>query len=60
MGALLLQAPDGQRFALGTGFSDALRTSPPPMGAVVTYRYRDRTSTGLPRFASFVRVRALE
>jgi DNA ligase-1 len=60
MGALLLQAPDGQRFALGTGFSDALRTSPPPVGAVVTYRYRDRTSTGLPRFASFVRVRALE
>lgn len=60
MGSLLLQAPDGQRFALGTGFSDALRASPPPVGAVVTYRYRDRTPTGLPRFASFVRVRAQE
>lgn len=57
MGALLLQTPDGRQFALGSGFSDALRTSPPPVGAVVTYRYRDRTATGLPRFASFLRVR---
>jgi DNA ligase-1 len=57
MGALLLQAPDGQRFALGTGFSDADRTSPPAVGSMVTYRYRGRTASGLPRFASFVRVR---
>jgi DNA ligase-1 len=60
MGALLLQTPDGQRFALGTGFSDALRASPPPVGAVVTYRYRDRTQSGLPKFASFLRVREAE
>jgi DNA ligase-1 len=60
MGALLLETPDGQRFALGTGFSDALRASPPPVGAVVTYRYRDRTASGLPKFASFVRVREAE
>jgi DNA ligase-1 len=33
MGALLLQAPDGQRFALGSGFSDALRVNPPPWAA---------------------------
>ncbi|NVO06114.1 MAG: DNA ligase [Rhodoferax sp.] len=57
MGALLLQTPDGQRFALGTGFSDALRADPPPVGAVVSYRYRDRTASGLPRFASFLRLR---
>ena len=60
MGALLLETPDGQRFALGTGFSYALRASPPPVGAVVTYRYRDRTASGLPKFASFVRVREAE
>jgi DNA ligase-1 len=57
MGALLLEMPDGQRFALGTGFSDAQRASPPAVGSVVTYRYRDRTLKGLPRFASFLRVR---
>ena len=56
-GALLLQMPSGQRFALGAGLSDALRRDPPPVGAWVTYLYRDRTPSGLPRFASFVRVR---
>lgn len=56
MGALLLAMPDGQRFALGTGFSDAERAEPPPVGAIVTYRYSDRTPKGLPRFASFLRV----
>lgn len=55
MGALLLALPDGQQFALGTGFSDAQRAEPPPVGAIVTYRYRDRTPRGLPRFASFLR-----
>jgi DNA ligase-1 len=60
LGALLLEMPDGQRFALGTGFTDAQRTDPPAVGSVVTYRYRDRTPGGLPRFASFLRVRAPE
>jgi DNA ligase-1 len=57
LGALLLEMPDGQRFALGTGLTDAQREAPPPIGAVVTYRYRDHTPKGLPRFASFLRVR---
>jgi DNA ligase-1 len=60
LGALLLEMSDGQRFALGTGFSDAQRDDPPAVGSVVTYRYRDRTPKGLPRFASFLRVRPLE
>jgi len=59
-GALWLQTPTGQRFALGAGLSDALRQNPPPIGAWVTYRYRDRTPSGLPRFASFLRVREPE
>lgn len=59
-GALLVQMPSGQRFALGSGLSDALRRNPPPIGAWVTYRYRDRTPSGLPRFASFLRVREAE
>jgi len=59
-GALLVQMTSGQRFALGAGLSDALRRDPPPVGAWVTYRYRERTPAGLPRFASFVRVREAE
>ncbi len=60
LGALLLEMPNGQRFALGTGFTDAQRSDPPPVGALVTYRYRERTPSGLPRFASFMRVRWVE
>ena len=57
MGALLLETPEGRRFSLGTGFTDALRSNPPAVGSVVTYRYRDHTAKGLPKFASFLRVR---
>jgi len=60
MGALLLEMPDGKRFALGTGFSAADRAQAPAIGAQVTYRYRDYTPAGLPKFASFVRVRSPE
>lgn len=60
LGALLLELPDGQRFALGTGLTDAQRADPPAIGSVVTYRYREMTPKGLPRFASFLRVRQAE
>ena len=57
MGALLVEMPSGQRFRLGAGFSDADRERPPPVGSWVTYRFRGTHDGGLPRFASFVRVR---
>lgn len=57
MGALLVEMPSGQRFRLGAGFSDADRDNPPPVGSLVTYRFRGTHDGGLPRFASFVRVR---
>lgn len=57
MGALLLRTPEGKTFLLGTGFSDELRRNPPPIGAWVNYRYRELTNGGLPRFASFLRIR---
>lgn len=59
-GALLVESVDGQRFRLATGLTDAQRRAPPPLGSVVTYRYRERTPNGLPRFASFMRVRVPE
>ena len=57
LGALLVEMPGGQRFKLGTGLSDAERDNPPPIGSWVTYRFRGTHGGGLPRFASFVRVR---
>ena len=60
LGALRVRTDDGREFSLGTGLTDAQRENPPAIGAKVTYRYRDLTRTGLPRFASFLRVRAVE
>jgi len=57
LGALRVRLPDGRQFSLGTGFTDEQRRNPPPIGATVTYRYRELTGNGLPRFASFVRRR---
>lgn len=58
VGALLVQTPDGRRFRLGSGLSDALRHQPPPVGSWITYRFRGTHDSGLPRFASFVRLRS--
>lgn len=58
LGALIVQRTDGLRFRLGSGLSDAQRARPPPIGAVVTYRYNGLTANGVPRFARFMRVRA--
>lgn len=57
MGALLLETASGRHFRLGTGFSDAQRANPPPIGSLVTYKFYGRTRHGLPRFPSFLRVR---
>lgn len=58
VGALLVETGDGLRFRLGSGLSDALRRNPPPVGSWVTYRYRGTHDSGLPRFATLVRVRS--
>ena len=57
MGSLEVELANGRRFRIGTGFSDAERQNPPAVGTVITFRYRGFTATGLPRFASFLRVR---
>lgn len=57
LGALLVETPQGQRFKLGGGFSDAERDHPPGVGVWVTYRFNGTNPSGLPRFARFVRVR---
>ena len=56
LGALEVRTPEGRQFLIGSGLSDAERRVPPAIGSEVTYRYRDLTNTGLPRFASFMRM----
>ncbi|MFT3720955.1 DNA ligase [Pseudorhodoferax sp.] len=57
LGALLVETGEGRRFRLGTGFTDAQRADPPPVGSLVTYRYDGLNASGLPRHARFLRVR---
>jgi DNA ligase-1 len=57
LGALVVERPDGLRFRLGTGFTDAQRRNPPPLGGWVTYRFNGFTKNGVPRFARFLRIR---
>lgn len=57
VGALVVETEAGRRFKLGSGLSDAERADPPPLGSTVTYKFYGLTSTGLPRFASFLRIR---
>lgn len=57
MGALLVKLADGTEFAIGTGFSDKQRESPPPVGSTVVFRYQELSDGGVPRFPSFHGVR---
>jgi DNA ligase 1 len=57
LGSLEVEMPTGKHFRIGTGFTDAVRRNPPAIGTTVTYQYRGLTKKGLPRFASFLRVR---
>jgi len=57
LGALRVRSSEGKLFLIGTGFNDVTRKNPPPVGAIVTYTYRGLTKTGVPRFASYLRVR---
>lgn len=54
LGALLVKLPDGTEFAVGTGFSDRERASPPAVGSTITFRYQELSEAGVPRFPSYV------
>lgn len=56
LGALAVALADGTQFSVGTGFTDAQRENPPPVGSVITFRYQELSDRGVPRFPSFIRV----
>ena len=58
LGALLVQLADGTKFSVGTGLSDAERGNPPAIGSTITFRYQELTDGGVPRFPSYLDVRA--
>ncbi|STY62464.1 DNA ligase [Mannheimia haemolytica] len=56
LGAITCENQQG-RFRIGSGFKDKDRENPPPIGSIITYKYRGVTESGKPRFATFWRVR---
>ncbi|MCF6189142.1 MAG: DNA ligase [Cocleimonas sp.] len=60
LGAMIVEIPDGTRFKIGSGFSDSERQTPPAVGKTITYQYRGKTKNGIPRFATYLRVRKVE
>jgi len=55
MGSLVVRMKDGREFKIGSGFSDSDRKQPPVKGSWITFEYSGLTSTGLPRFARYLR-----
>lgn len=60
MGALRCIDANGREFKVGTGFSDAQRSDPPPLKSRITYKYKEITEKGAPREPVFVAVRDYE
>ncbi len=57
MGALVCRSKDGKTFNVGSGFTDAQRLTPPPIGSTITYRYQELTKSGVPRHPRYVGIR---
>jgi DNA ligase-1 len=58
LGAVVCEMSDGKRFKCGSGFTDAQRESPPSIGTLITVKYFELTKAKIPRFPSYVGVRA--
>ena len=58
IGALIVTAIGdiNATFKIGTGLTDEERDSPPSIGSIITFRYQELSSGGVPRFPSFMRV----
>lgn len=60
MGAIEVETAEGLVFKIGTGFSDKERKNPPAIGSIITYQYIGKTKRGIPRFASYLRIKEKE
>ena len=60
MGALRCEMAGGNQVNIGSGFSDALRAQPPPVGSVITFKYYGLTKKGKPRFPVYLRIRIID
>ena len=57
VGALVVQMESGLKFNIGSGLSDEERLEPPAIGSTITFKHFGLTQNGVPRFASYLRIR---
>ncbi|GAA6136178.1 DNA ligase [Oceaniserpentilla sp. 4NH20-0058] len=60
MGAIWVELSNGKMFKIGSGFSELERKEPPPIGSRVTFSHQGFTEKGLPRFATYERIKVDE
>lgn len=56
-GALKVVNKDGLIFKVASGMTEVMAHNPPPIGTIITYKWDTLTKEGIPRPASFVRIR---
>ena len=57
VGALIVKTSSGVTFKIGSGLSDVLRSKPPAIGTLISFKYNGLTQAGIPRFARFWRIK---
>ena len=60
LGALVCRLKSGVEVDVGTGFTDYEREHPPRVGSTITIRYQELSTSGTPRFPSYVSERNYE
>lgn len=58
LGSVTVRTEQGAIVRIGSGFSDAERQNPPPIGATITFKHQGFTASGKPRFPVFWRLRS--
>ena len=53
VGALMCQLGNGIKFSVGSGLKDQDRVNPPIIGSIITFRFQEISTAGVPRFPIF-------
>ena len=57
LGAIKCKLKNNIEFKIGIGFTKIQRQNPPKIGDIITFKYKEFTKYGKPKFASFLRIR---
>ena len=55
-GSMRVRNGKGIEFSVGSGMNDAMRARPPKIGLTITYKFQGVSTSGTPRFPTFLRI----